>query len=251
MICQVGSASAISLIGCEPHDSIWDFCSFGAQERSVEQSQAFGKRSSNRSRVCWNAPNSLAAFRGPATILGQRRFEELCEQGGAETLMALGRKKALPRNRVPEHGERAATERTVETPAPGQKRASWELWRKGGAVSPSGVRSIRPRNDSETTKMRPKVPETAKRHKEADCHLPANFRHPCPRGDPQALHREDGDRRRRPVEPCRTTGRPLLCRKWRRPAAHPDRGTEYRGKIEPRLPTLSGRRGRVPRHRLP
>ena len=167
------------------------------------------------------------------------RFEELCERGGAEALMALDREKPLPKTRGPEHGERAAIERTVETPALGQKRASWELRRKGVAGSSSGERSVWPRNDPETPKKRTKAPGKAQRHEEAHsgieratapviwaartlttCHAGtmkgagriSRYRHfrryPCPRGDPQALHREDGDRRPRPVEPCRTTGPP-------------------------------------------
>ena len=147
------------------------------------------------------------------------RLEEFHEQGGAEALMELRRKKRVPKNRVPEHGERAAIERTVETPGLGQKRTSWELRRKGVAMS-SGVRSIRATilgqrkaaegaREGETAQGGPwrgreppprlsgQPGHLRRGHDEGrGAHLTADFCHLCPRGGQQALHREDGDRRR-------------------------------------------------------
>ena len=51
------------------------------------------------------------------------RFKELYEQGGAETLMDLSRKKPILKNHVPEHVKRAMIELSIENPALGQKRA--------------------------------------------------------------------------------------------------------------------------------
>ena len=62
-------------------------------------------------------------------------------------------RETAPEEPGPEHGERTAIERTVETPALGRKRASWELRRKGVAVSSLRGRAVWPRNDdTETTK---------------------------------------------------------------------------------------------------
>ena len=70
------------------------------------------------------------------------RFKELYEQGGAEALMDLSRKKPILKNHVPEHVKRAMIERSIENPALGQKRASWELQKTGVMVASSGVRAI-------------------------------------------------------------------------------------------------------------
>ncbi len=59
------------------------------------------------------------------------RFRELYEQGGAGALMDLSGKKSVPKNRVPEHVEKAVIELAIENPALGQKRASWELQQQG------------------------------------------------------------------------------------------------------------------------
>ncbi len=68
--------------------------------------------------------------------------------------MDRSRKKPIPKDLVPEHVERAVIELAIENPAPGQKRASWELQQQGIMVSLSGVRSIWLRNDPETMKKR-------------------------------------------------------------------------------------------------
>ncbi len=69
------------------------------------------------------------------------RLKELYEQGGEEALIDLSGKKPVLKNRVPEHVEKAAVDPAVENPAPGRKRASWELQQKGMMVSSSGARS--------------------------------------------------------------------------------------------------------------
>ena len=43
------------------------------------------------------------------------RFKQLYEQGGAEALMGLSRKKPFLKNRVPEHVERVVFELAIET----------------------------------------------------------------------------------------------------------------------------------------
>ena len=87
------------------------------------------------------------------------RFKELYEQGGAEALMDMSRRKPLTKNRVPEHVEKAVIDLAIDNPALGQKRASWELQQQGIMVSSSGVRSIWLRNDLETMKKRLKALE--------------------------------------------------------------------------------------------
>ncbi len=73
--------------------------------------------------------------------------------------MDLSRRKPVMKNRVPEHVEKAVIELAIDNPALGQKRASWELQKKGIMVSSSGLRSIWLRNDLETMKKRLKALE--------------------------------------------------------------------------------------------
>ena len=106
----------------------------------------------------------LGSVSQACTVMGYSRdsfyrFKELYDQGGAEALMGLSRKKPILKNRVPEHVERAVIELAIENPALGQKRASWELQQKGIMVSSSGIRSIWLRNDLETMKKRLKALE--------------------------------------------------------------------------------------------
>ena len=49
------------------------------------------------------------------------RFRDLYEQGGAEALIDLSRRKPLLKNRVPEHVEKAVVDLAIENPALGQK----------------------------------------------------------------------------------------------------------------------------------
>jgi len=87
------------------------------------------------------------------------RFRDLYEQGGAEALIDLSRRKPLLKNRVPEYVEKAVVDLAIENPALGQKRASWELQQKGVMVSSSGIRSIWLRHDLETMTKRLKALE--------------------------------------------------------------------------------------------
>ncbi len=82
------------------------------------------------------------------------RYQEMYENGGELALQEISRKKANPKNRVPEHIEQAVITIATEYPAYGQERAANELRQQGIDVSGSGVRSIWLRNDLESLKKR-------------------------------------------------------------------------------------------------
>lgn len=82
------------------------------------------------------------------------RYKELYEAGGEAALQEISRKKGNPKNRVPEHIEKAVIDIAIQYPAYGQERASNELMQRGIHVSNSGVRSVWLRNDLETFKKR-------------------------------------------------------------------------------------------------
>ncbi len=87
------------------------------------------------------------------------RFQQLYEQGGAEALREMNRRKPLMANRVDPVIENAVVEFAIDQPAYGQLRVSNELKKKGLFVSPGGVRSIWVRHDLETFKKRLKALE--------------------------------------------------------------------------------------------
>ncbi len=88
------------------------------------------------------------------------RFKQLYETGGEEALQEISRKKANPKNRVPDYIEEAVIALAIDNPALGQARASNELNQRGILVSASGVRSIWMRNDLESLKKRLRALET-------------------------------------------------------------------------------------------
>lgn len=88
------------------------------------------------------------------------RYKELHDEGGAEALYEMSRKKPCIKNRVPEHVEDAIVNIAVEFPAYGQERAANELRKRGIIVSGGGVRSVWLRHDLEHFKKRLKALET-------------------------------------------------------------------------------------------
>jgi uncharacterized protein with ATP-grasp and redox domains len=103
------------------------------------------KQLGNVSRACKTMGYSRDTF---------YRYKELYEAGGEAALHEISRKKANPKNRVPEHIEEAVINVAIQYPAYGQERASNELMQRGIHVSSSGVRSVWLRNDLETFKKR-------------------------------------------------------------------------------------------------
>jgi hypothetical protein len=88
------------------------------------------------------------------------RYKELHDEGGAEGLYEMNRKKPCIKNRVPEHVEDAIVNIAIEYPAYGQERAANELRKRGIIVSGGGVRSVWLRHDLEHFKKRLKCLET-------------------------------------------------------------------------------------------
>jgi len=88
------------------------------------------------------------------------RFKNLYEEGGAEALREISRKKPNIKNRVSEEIEKAVRDFAIEYPAYGQQRVSNELKKKGMFISPGGVRSIWLRHNLQTFKLRLKALET-------------------------------------------------------------------------------------------
>ncbi|WP_341761164.1 IS481 family transposase [Candidatus Tisiphia endosymbiont of Thecophora atra] len=85
------------------------------------------------------------------------RYKELHEQGGAESLFEMTRKKPCLKNRVPSNIEDAVVNIAVEFPAYGQERTANELRRRGIIISGGGVRSVWLRHDLENFKKRLKA----------------------------------------------------------------------------------------------
>lgn len=103
------------------------------------------KQLGNVSRACKTMGYSRDTF---------YRYKELYESGGEAALHEISRKKANPKNRVPEHIEEAVINVAIQYPAYGQERASNELMQRGIHISSGGVRSVWLRNDLETFKKR-------------------------------------------------------------------------------------------------
>jgi hypothetical protein len=76
------------------------------------------------------------------------RYKELHEQGGAEYLFEMTRKKPCLKNRVPSNIEDAVVNIAVEFPAYDQERTANELRRRGIIIFGGGVRSVWLRHDS-------------------------------------------------------------------------------------------------------
>ncbi len=85
------------------------------------------------------------------------RYKELHEQGGAESLFEMTRKKPCLKNRVPSNIEDAVVNIAVEFPAYGQERTANELRRRGIVIFGGGVRSVWLRHDLENFKKRLKA----------------------------------------------------------------------------------------------
>ena len=64
------------------------------------------------------------------------RYRELVEEGGVDALIEKTRRKANPKNRIPEDIEEKVVAFAVEQPAFGQVRASNELRKKGSSCRP-------------------------------------------------------------------------------------------------------------------
>ncbi len=84
-------------------------------------------------------------------------YKELHEQGGAESLFEMTRKKPCLKNRVPSNIEDAVVNIAVEFPAYGQERTANELHRRGIVIFGGGVRSVWLRHDLENFKKRLKA----------------------------------------------------------------------------------------------
>lgn len=82
------------------------------------------------------------------------RYRELVEEGGVDALIEKTRRKANPKNRIPEDLEEKVVAFAVEQPAFGQVRASNELRKQGVFVSPTGIRCVWLRHDLQTFKRR-------------------------------------------------------------------------------------------------
>ena len=82
------------------------------------------------------------------------RYQTARDAGGVEALFEVSRKKPNLKNRVEEATELAVLDFAIAYPAHGQERASNELRKTGGFVSPSGVRSIWLRHDLASMKQR-------------------------------------------------------------------------------------------------
>ena len=87
------------------------------------------------------------------------RYKELYDNGGAEALQEISRKKPIEKNRVPDYIAAAIVALAVENPALGQHRASNTLQQRGVIISSSGVRCVWLRNNLETFKKRLKALE--------------------------------------------------------------------------------------------
>jgi transposase InsO family protein len=82
------------------------------------------------------------------------RVKDLYEEGGAEALQEVTRRKPNLKNRVDPEIEKVVAAYAYEEPAHGQKRASNELRSRGVFVSPGGVRTVWLRHGLETFKKR-------------------------------------------------------------------------------------------------
>ena len=82
------------------------------------------------------------------------RYRELVQEGGVDALIEKTRRKANPKNRIPEDLEEKVVAFAVEQPAFGQVRASNELRKQGVFVSPTGIRCVWLRHDLQTFKRR-------------------------------------------------------------------------------------------------
>lgn len=87
------------------------------------------------------------------------RYKDLHEQGGAEALYDMSRKKPCIKNRVPANIEDAVVTIAIEFPDFGQERAANELRKRGIIISSGGVRSVWLRNNLENFKKRLKALE--------------------------------------------------------------------------------------------
>lgn len=87
------------------------------------------------------------------------RVKDAYEEGGAEALREISRRKPNLRNRVSEELELAVIELAFEKPAFGQVRVANELAKRGLLVSPAGVRCVWLRHELETFKKRLKALE--------------------------------------------------------------------------------------------
>jgi len=82
------------------------------------------------------------------------RYQNAVADGGIEAPFEASRRQPTPKNRVEEATETAVIAYATEQPAHGQVRVSNESRQRGLFVSPSGGRSIWPRNDRASFKRR-------------------------------------------------------------------------------------------------
>lgn len=82
------------------------------------------------------------------------RFKQLYEQGGADALREVSRRKPIPANRVLPEVEAAVVRWATDNPALGQFRVANELLKEGIFISAAGVRCVWKRHDLETFQKR-------------------------------------------------------------------------------------------------